>query len=145
MGVESKDTRFGTVYRLVGGCKDDWKNIDTMKRYRKPSGRTHFRRRDVDISGQRPMLAAIRQAEIRYGAEIKVTGSLRTCAYQADLYRRDPNRYAPPSVGLHCQGLAIDVNTNMLSDRVREALEHVGFTQARPSDEPWHFSFGFTA
>lgn len=145
MAIVSKDTRFGTVYRFEGACKDDWKNIDTMYLYRKPSGVVHFRKRPTSIKGQRPMLDAIRHAEEHLGSEVVVTGSLRTCAYQAELYRSDPNRYAPPSVGLHCQGLAIDVHTDYLTGKLHDCLKHAGFTQARPSDEPWHFSFGWTA
>lgn len=151
MALESTLTEYGRVYRLVGGCKDDYANIDTSKNYRKESGVVKWRRRTVAISGQHPMLAAIRQVEKELGMEIVVTGSLRTCALQASLYAKDRNRYAPPSVGLHCQGLAIDVNTvwrDALSvhDELRFVglMKHAGFTQAR-SDEPWHWSFGWTA
>jgi hypothetical protein len=147
MALESKLTRFGRVYRLVGGCKDDYDNIRTSKRYRKASGVIPFRTRKVAITMQKPALDAFRQAEVRLGREIVVTGSARSCALQAQLYASDRNRYAPPSVGLHCQDLAIDVTTEdpQLKTKVREALEHVGFTQARPDDEPWHFSYGWTA
>jgi hypothetical protein len=145
--VEDLTLKYGRVYREVGSCKDDYSNIETMKNYRKASGLAKWRRRRVFISGQQPMLKAIRAAEADLGREIVVTGSLRTCALQSKLYASDHNRYAPPWVGLHCQGLAIDVTTEdaELKTKVRKALEAVGFTQARQDDEPWHFSFGWTA
>jgi len=147
MNVERKETRFGTVARLVGGCKDDWKNIATSRYYRKPSGLIRRRLRVVPITLQKPALDALRKAEERAGCEITVTGSIRSCALQAELYARDAKRYAPPSVGLHTQGLAIDQNMNNQTARpeTKAALLHVGFTQSRPEDEPWHFSFGWTA
>lgn len=147
MAIETKDTRFGKVFRDVGGCKDDYDNIVTSSSYRKPSGVIRKRARKVAITGQRPMIEAIRRAEEILGREIVVTGSARTCELQAALYKSNPSRYAPPSVGLHCQGLAIDVTTEdpELTTKVREVLTRVGFTQARVADEPWHFSFGWTA
>lgn len=146
MALVSKLTRFGRVYRLEGGCKDDYNNIRTSKRYRKVSGVIPFRARRVAVTLQKPALDAFRQAEVRLGREIVVTGSARSCELQAKLYASDRSRYAPPSVGLHCQDLAIDVTTEdpELQTKVREALLHVGFTQAR-ADEPWHFSYGWTA
>lgn len=145
--VQRKDTRFGTVFRLDGGCKDDWKNIVTSRYYKKPSGLIRRRRRKNPITMQKPAILALQRAEERLGREVVVTGSLRTCALQAELYKSDPSRYAPPSVGLHCQGLAFDATTEdpQLKTTTRAALEHVGFTQARPDDEPWHFSYGWTA
>jgi hypothetical protein len=151
MAIESKDTKFGTVYRLVGGCKDDFKNIITSKYYRKPSGLIPRRRRGVDITMQAPAIKALRVVEAHLGKEVEVTGSARSCALQAELYKKDPSRYAPPSVGLHCQALAIDVNTvwrdGLTSEQEAEfvkLMKQVGFTQAR-SDEPWHWSYGWTA
>lgn len=147
MAVERKETRFGTVFRLVGGCKDDWKNVVTSRYYRKPSGLIRRRLRPVPITLQKPAMDALRKAEERAGMEITVTGSRRTCALQAELYARDSHRYAPPSVGLHCQALAIDQNMDNQTAKpaTKEALLHVGFTQSRPTDEPWHWSFGWTA
>lgn len=147
MAVRTYETKYGDVYRCIGCCKDDYKNIDTMKNYRKASGVLKWRRRRVYITGQRPMLAAIRDAEKALGREIVVTGSLRTCALQAALYKSDPDRFAPPTVGVHCQGLAIDVTTEdpELKTKVRKALLAVGFHQSRAADEPWHFSFKVTA
>lgn len=151
MALESVTTKFGKVFRLVGGCKDDYGNIITSVYYRKPSGLIRRRRRVQSITMQRPAIEALRVVEAHLGKEVVVTGSARSCAYQAALYAKDPNRYAKPSVGLHCQALAIDVNSDWraaLTDR-EEALfvklmHQVGFTQAR-ADEPWHWSYGWTA
>lgn len=88
---------------------------------------------------------------------IPLTGSLRTCEQQARLYALNgkdgnpPNRYAPPTVGVHTHGLAIDVHTGWLAAlfrvgvSIRRVLSRRGWNQSRPDDEPWHFSFGVTA
>jgi hypothetical protein len=151
MNLESKSTKFGTVYRLVAGCRDSYSSITTSKNYRKPSGLVKWRKRTQAITMQKPAILALRVVEAHLGMEVVVTGSFRTCATQAALYAKDPKRYAPPSVGLHCQALAIDVNTtwrDALTTKQEEEfvklMAQVGFTQARP-DEPWHFSFGWTA
>ena len=151
MAIEVKDTKFGKVYRDVGGCKDDYANIVTAKRYRKASGVVPFRTRQVAITMQRPAILALRVVEAHLEREVVVTGSSRSCALQAALYAKDPSRYARPSEGLHCQALAIDVNTTWrasLTDKEEaefvKLMAQVGFTQARP-DEPWHFSYGWTA
>lgn len=151
MALETKSTPFGDVYRLVGGCKDDYSNIVDMEFYRKPSGVVRLRRRVQTITCQRPMAKALRAVEAACGFEVVVTGSARTCEFQAALYRKDPKRYAPPSVGLHCQALAIDTNTDwrtaLTDEQERDFvrwMKHFGFTQAR-ADEPWHWSYGWTA
>lgn len=146
MGIEKKETDWGAVYRS-STCKDNYETIVTSEYYRKPSGLIRRRKRDIAITLQRPALESLRECEAKLGREIKVTGTSRTCALQAALYKKDPQRYAPPNVGLHCQSLAIDVSTldSELKTRVREVLTHHGWTQARPYDEPWHFSFGWTA
>lgn len=151
MAVETYETKFGNVYRMVGGCKDDYSNITTSRSYRKTSGVVRVRPRTVAITLQRPAIKALRVVEAHLGQEVVVTGSLRTCELQAALYRKDPSRYAPPSVGVHCQGLAIDVNTtwrSALSDKDEaefvKLMHQVGFNQSRP-DEPWHWSYEVTA
>lgn len=135
-------TRYGVIYRLIDGCKDDYESIETSKFYRKESGLIKWRRRSNPVTLQRPALKSFKMAEEKLGREIVVTGSMRTCELQAQLYASDPNRYAPPSVGVHCQGLAIDVTTEdpQLQTKVRDALKLCGWKQARP-DEIWHFSF----
>ncbi len=145
MALAQRTTEYGTVFRLEGGCKDDWANIRTSTHYTKQSGLIRKRERNVAITMQKPALDALRAAEAELGLEIVVTGSFRTCEFQAAKYKEDPQRFAPPSVGLHCQALAIDVSTGVLTDRIKHALKRHGFTQARPVDEPWHFSYGWTA
>lgn len=78
-------------------------------------------------------------------ALIICTGTARACSYQASLYRSDPTRYANPDTSAHCRALAIDVSMNQSARQLRlihKALMARGWHQARPSDEPWHFSFG---
>lgn len=145
--LQTKDTTYGKVFRLYGGCKDDWKTIVTSRFYRKPSGLIRRRLRKKSITMQQPAIKALKEAEVKLGREIVTTGSFRTCALQDSLYRSDTKRFAPNTVGLHCQGLAIDVTTEdpELKTTVRKALLAHGFTQTRPDDEPWHFSYGWTA
>ena len=76
---------------------------------------------------------------------IYLTGSIRSCAQAWLLYARDPDRYAHPNQGLHMHGLAIDVHTGYLNPTMRTILLNVGWTQSRPVDEPWHFSYFLTA
>jgi hypothetical protein len=83
---------------------------------------------------------------------VQVTGTSRSCELQAQLYASDRSRYAPPSVGLHTQGLAIDVDTNWQQAldgptewKFKQAMKAAGWTQTRPDDEPWHWSYGWTA
>jgi hypothetical protein len=150
MAIETKSTPFGAVYR-DSVCKDDYANIKTSNNYRKPSGLIKWRRRVVAITAQRPLIEALRVVEAHLGKEVVVTGSARTCALQTALYAKNPSRYASPNVSMHCQALAIDVNTTW-RDALTTAEEaefvklmhQVGFTQAR-ADEPWHWSFGWTA
>lgn len=144
---QEMDTKYGRIFRLDGGCKDDWANIVTSRWYRKPSGIIRRRLRRNPITLQKPAMDAWRAAEKQLGHEIVVTGSSRTCELQAKLYASDHNRYAPPSVGLHCQALACDASTEdpNLKTSTRKALEGHGWHQARPDDEPWHFSYGWTA
>lgn len=146
MSVETYSTKYGNVYRCVGCCKDNYTNIITSNYYRKPSGIVNLRRRQSSITLQRPAIKSLQAAEVRLGREIVVTGSFRTCELQAALYRSDPNRFAPNTVGVHCQGLAIDVTTEdpELTTKVRKVLDAEGWHQARP-DEPWHFSYKVTA
>lgn len=91
--------------------------------------------------------------EFRVFRPIYLTGSIRSCATARALYYSEENqerirrtgtsRYAKPEGTLHPHGLAIDVHTGYLNDRIRHVLEAEGWRQSRPDDEPWHFSFGF--
>ena len=133
MTVYRKVTRWGVV-RRSSVCKDDWGNIRSIPRV------------GYTLKLQRPALRSFRAAERALGREIKLTGSWRSCAYQMTKYHSDPNRFAHPNVTLHTQGLAIDVSTAQGGqDKIRRALKRRGWSQSRPDDEPWHYSFGWTA
>jgi hypothetical protein len=155
MAVESRVTEYGKVYRLVGGCKDNWDNIITATIGGQYSiGSETYTLQKPAVDSLRWVASEIGQwGPFRFRKRVVlVTGTIRTCERQAALYASDPSRYAPPSVGLHTQGLAIDVDMNWytaLSDklkgRFRTAMRAAGWTQSRPTDEPWHWSFGWTA
>ena len=129
-----KWTKYGRVYRLVGGCKDNYSNIVEKDRV------------GYTLKLQRPAMRSLMAVEKKLGRQVKLTGSFRSCAFQLQLWQSDPNRYAHPSVGLHTQALAIDVSTAQGDqDRIRYLLKKNGWTQSRPDDEPWHYSYGWTA
>jgi hypothetical protein len=99
---------------------------------------------------QRPALRSIEAVEEEISGRwikryVRVTGTWRSCAFQLSKWKEDPSRFAHPSVGLHTQGLAIDIHTAFLNKRLKRALLKHGWTQSRPDDEPWHFSYGWTA
>lgn len=142
MTIHKYDTRYGAVFHSTV-CKDDFDNMTTSDEFVKPSG-TKKRRPRIGagfVTLQRPALKSFKMAESKLGAEIVLTGSIRSCELQWQLYRSDPNRYAHPNTTLHTQGLAIDVHTDFLDGHVKKNLELCGWKQARPGDEPWHFSF----
>lgn len=131
-------TRYGTVFHSER-CKDDWSNI-----------------REVTLGPgatyklQRPAIKSLRAVASDLGGPwsakpVRVTGTWRSCEYQASLYAKDSSRYANPNSTLHTQGLAIDVHTGYLNAKVRDSLLKHGWHQSRPVDEPWHFSFRLTA
>jgi hypothetical protein len=137
-------TRYGTIYHS-STCKDH-DNIETSDQYVKESGEVQRRARNGPaITLQRPALKSFKVAEAKADQEIVVTGTIRTCSQQATLYASDPQRFAHPNTTLHTQGLAIDVHTGFLNERVRRALRDCGWNQSRPDDEPWHFSFKLEA
>ena len=123
MAITTYLTPFGKVFRS-DKCKDDFKNIVEWK----------------DIKLQRPAMYSLRAAML-VGGRFRLTGSLRTCAQQRALWKSDNDRFAHPSVGVHTQGLAIDVHMADLNKRVKLTLLALGWKQSRPDDEPWHFSF----
>lgn len=145
------DTPNGRIFAggLAGGpCRDDYDNIEI---YDQPGLPGH-----APVELQRPAMKAFKEAERRWarltrpwrrGSKIRpielIPGTTRSCAYQAELYRRDPARYAPPEVGLHPRRLAIDVRSR--SRILKRILRRLGWRQARPSDEPWHWSYWLTA
>jgi len=154
-----RKTEYGFVY-YGGACRDRYPNFRT---YDQGGGHTVF-------TLQKPALLAYLEAQVKFakasgwtqariernqkaidgkkypeGRPIGVlAGSNRTCSTQAQLYKSDPNRYANPTYTGHTRGIAVDVS--QAQDDLAEAnrcLLSAGWKRAR-SDEPWHFSYGFT-
>ncbi len=131
-------TPYGVIH-YGGPCKDDYAN---MRLYDQPPPG------GSPVKLQGPAVRAFKAAEVRYGKRtnrkwraIALTGSWRSCDYQAQLYRRDPNRYASPTGTLHTRGLAIDVSQAQPNLAIIDAvLKAEGWKKARP-DEPWHYSY----
>lgn len=133
--MTTKQTPNGPIH-FGGRCKDDYDNIGTAQI------------QGVSVTLQHPAIRAYREATERYGHPISNTGTHRSCAEQARLYRSDPSRFAPPDVTLHTRGLAVDVIVPIdrsRRDALHRAMTHAGWLQARPDDEPWHWSYGVKA
>jgi hypothetical protein len=122
--------------RCGGRCKDDYARIRLYDQ--PPQGGS-------PIKLQAAALASFKAAEKAVGFTIVLTGSWRACSYQRELYAADESRYAPPDKTAHCRGLAVDVSTALSAPKQKKlcaALLARGWHQARPTDEPWHYSFG---
>ena len=143
---EPFDTKTPTgVIHYGGPCQDDY---DNMQIYDQPPEGSS------PIKLQEAALLAFRAAERAYGEAtgrpkgdrpIKLTGSWRSCAHQAELFAGDSKRFADPDVTGHCRGIAIDVSTAVPNqDIIAQCLSDSGWTQTRPDDEPWHWSYGVT-
>lgn len=89
---------------------------------------------------QTPAAASFKAVERDYGP-FRITGSSRTCEFQEAAYKKDPNRYAPPDTTRHTRGLAIDVHTGDITNRLNTSLAAHGWRRSRPTDEPWHWSY----
>lgn len=144
-------TPYGII-RYGGVCRDDYRSMQT---YDQGGGNTV-------LSLQRPAMTAFKAAQMRYakrsgwskarrernpnGRPIKVLpGTNRTCETQQRLYSSDRNRYASPAITGHTRGLAIDVDQSQPNlATIGQVLRAEGWTQTRPVDEPWHFSYGVT-
>jgi hypothetical protein len=136
----SISTPTGPVY-YGGVCRDDYPNIRISTFYVGPKGR-HITR-PAPIKLQLPALLSLQAVEEHLGVQIHVTGTWRSCSYQTELYRSDPSRYAPPDVTAHCRGLAIDVaTTDPNFAAITRTLAAHGWHRVRPTDEPWHNSYG---
>jgi hypothetical protein len=136
--MPATDRRFevrpwGTI-RCGGPCRDDYERI---KSFQNRAGQI--------VTLQEAARDSFLDAERKLGFAIVLTGSIRTCERQAELYRSDPQRFADPAKTGHTRGLAIDVSTNLSwlkRRRIKWALANRGWHQSRPTDEPWHYSFG---
>lgn len=141
------------VIHYGGPCRDDYRN---MRTYDQGGGNTI-------LTLQGPAMEAFKDAEVYYakalgwssqrilsndglGRAIQVLpGTNRSCSTQARLYADDPSRYASPNVTGHTRGLAIDVSQAQPNlAKVNAALLKAGWTRTRPTEEPWHFSYGVT-
>jgi hypothetical protein len=145
--IERFRTRYGTVFHS-STCKDDWPNLATVTLVNNVV--TRRKQEGATYTLQSPAIKSLRAVARDLGGPwrpqpVRVTGTIRACETQAALYASDSSRYAHPNVTLHTQGLAIDVNTNFLDERIRKSLLAHGWHQSRPDDEPWHFSYKLTA
>lgn len=133
-GMPSTQRAFlvGTGLIYIGGpCKDDYGNIESATIL------------GQSVKLQKPAMDSYIAAANEVGG-IKLSGSWRSCAAQTAYYNSDHNRYAPPDQTYHCRALAIDVDTNQFPEKqaqIHAALSKRGWFQARPSDEPWHWSY----
>ena len=109
-------TNYGVVH-YGGACRDDYPNIEL------------YHRKDDTVKFQRPAMKAFKAAEEKVGRLIPLTGSWRSCAYQAQLHASDPSRFADPATSL------------LFGRKIHRALTNIGWKQAR-DDEPWHYSWG---
>ena len=146
-------TAYGPIY-YGGPCKDDYRNMVTYDAEPKGSG--------LVLTLQRPAMKALKAAQVRYakrkgwtaarlkanpdGRPILMTaGTNRSCDTQKRLYAEDSSRYARPEITGHTRGLALDVSTAQSNQEIIKAcLRAEGWTQTRPDDEPWHWSYGVT-
>lgn len=155
MATEHRDYRtpYGVIHYGPLACRDDYPNLVT---YDQGGGSTI-------LTLQRAAMRAFWAAEVRYAKRIGwsakrikrnggrgraiavIPGTNRSCATQWRLYRSDPHRYAHPNTTGHTRGIAIDVSQAQPNLAIiNGALRAEGWTQTRPSDEPWHWSFGVT-
>lgn len=140
--AERVHTPFGDIFPTIGPCKD-YPNLAT---FQNAAGQV--------MTLQEPAMRSFLAAERLNGRKlpwkkhrtpraIQVTGTTRSCALQTQLQNSDPGRFADPDSSAHPRGLAIDVTNypRNLTRRARRALTRTGWRQARPDDEPWHFSY----
>jgi hypothetical protein len=106
------------------------------------------------VTLQGPALRAFKAAEVRATPRrmrkkgkvlpILITGvGYRSYTLQAQLYAREPGRFANPDGSLHVEGLAVDVDMSQSAlrrARIKRALKLEGWHYA-VDGEPWHASF----
>jgi hypothetical protein len=153
-------TKYGTITVRNPGRKEPPPNLQTLKRRRGGDAINgcKYAKAAGDVVLQGPALRAFREAEYaatpkrlrRKGLVVPIilTGvGYRSYALQSSLYYGPTNtggRYADPDGSLHCEALAVDINTGFLrllaGIRARKALIAKGFRFA-VGGEPWHASF----
>jgi hypothetical protein len=97
----------------------------------------------------RDAAASLARIHSRVGAIVPNVGSYRSFGEQAAAAARgeimaDGNpRFGSPNKSLHVVGLAIDVRADYAAKpEVIAAFTEEGWHRARPSVEPWHWSYG---
>jgi hypothetical protein len=145
--VSTKATAYGTIH-YGGPCQDNYGNIILYDQKE---------RGWPVLKMQSPAIRSLKECEEKWARRtrgpwvkrrhIRVTGSHRTCAFQRECWENDPERFAHPDAGVHTRGLAIDVYNggSFTSPLLKRILRSHGWSQSRPDDEPWHWSFGVTA
>lgn len=147
LGMPVTDRTFTTPFgeiRCGGPCRDNYLRI---RHYAQTAGAT--------VTLQLAALESFKAAELAITPHwmrrrhkvrhISLTGSARSCSSQTALWLSDKARFAEPASSAHCRALAIDVSMAQSWWRRRKigkALAARGWHQARPSDEPWHWSYG---
>jgi hypothetical protein len=147
--VTTYKTKYGPIYYDSSRCRDSYPNIKLYDQ--PPRGGSPLK---LQAAAIRALKAAQREYAKRSGWEperikrnpdgrvIAMTGTWRSCEYQAELYRRDPRRYASPAGTGHTRGIAIDVSMSQPNlDKIWASLRKIGWEHARP-DEPWHWTWG---
>ena len=141
-------TKYGPIYYDSSRCRDSYPNMTLWDQ--PPKGGDPIK---LQAAAMRAFKAARKVYAQRSkwsperikkegGRTIAVTGTWRSCAYQAELYRRDPRRYASPAGTGHTRGICIDVSMAQPNlSMIWASLRAVGWHHARP-DEPWHWSWG---
>ena len=123
-------SHYGDVH-TNDACKDDWNNIVL---YHQDAQRV--------VKLQKPAMESFKECEKKLGHKIHITGyGWRSCSSQLELWRSNSARYANPNGSMHCDGLAIDLDTTdpHFAENKRTLLNH-GWHFPRP-DEGWHVSF----
>lgn len=144
--MTDRKTEYGTIH-FGGSCRSDYANIQLYDQHEQGW---------AVLKLQAPAIRSLKACEERWAKltmpwkkrrHIRVTGTHRTCEYQHQLYALDSDRYAHPDQGVHTRGLAIDIYWRGIFTKLilKRILRSHGWSQSRPVDEPWHWSFGVTA
>lgn len=145
-------TKYGDIFAPDGRCRDDYRNMETYDQF---GGHTI-------VVLQHGAMNSFKAAEKRFyklspawakqhpkqdsRPILILPGSKRDCATQARLYASDRNRYAHPDTTLHTRGLAVDIDQRQSGlITIYKILAGHGWNRSRPEDEPWHWSYYFTA
>jgi hypothetical protein len=141
------DTKYGVIHVHNPGSFHEPENLQTY---------AWDGERQVALQG--PALRAFKAAELRITPRrlkrkgkvrhILITGvGYRPYTLQKALYYSPENvngtRFANPDGSLHCEALAVDIDTRQSARRqrqIRKALEAEGWHYAIPG-EPWHASY----